>query len=66
VATEPELTADELVVAKSLIDHGKFNQRMMTSNAISVCTGSSQEKFLRIVQKYELFFMFNDTIGLLH
>ena len=65
-ATEPELTVDELVVAKSLIDHGKFNHRMMTSNAISVCSGSSQEKFLRIVQKYELFFMFNDTIGLLH
>lgn len=61
-ATEPELTADELVVAKSLIDHGKFNHRAMTSNAITACSGSGQEKFLRIVQKYELFFMFNDTI----
>ena len=65
-ATEPELTVDELSIAKSLMDHGKFNHQAMTSNAISVCSGSSQEKFLRRVQKYELFFMFNDTIGLLH
>ena len=65
-ATEPELTVDELSIAKSLMDHGKFNHRAMTSNAISVCSGSPQEKFLRRVQKYELFFMINDTISLLH
>jgi hypothetical protein len=65
-ATESELTEDELDIAKSLIDHGKFNHRMMTSNAITACSGSGHEKFLRRVQKYELFFMFNDTIGLLH
>jgi hypothetical protein len=65
-ATEPELTDDERKIAKSLIESGNFNDRSMTSNAISVCSGSCQEIFLRKVQKYEMIFMFNGTINLLH
>lgn len=65
-ASQPELTDADRECIRPLINRGKFDERTMVSNTISVRSGSAQEKLLRKIQKYEMIYMFGVTIDLLH
>lgn len=53
-------------LARTLIETGVYSDRAMVSANGSVCNGSNEEKFLRILQKYEFVFVFDVTLHYLH
>lgn len=56
--SEPDLTDSERKIALKLVQYDQFSDRVMISECLNACNGSTEEKFLRKLQKYEFIFVF--------